>query len=174
LFCITLFITRDKGEQREAYAAWKEERMYFQLEIYNTTVDRYRELYPVLKEQYAFLFEYGQCLSKTGQYSESNRILAEAARLSPDPMIRNIMGKNYQALRQYEEAENYFYQAHYMVPNRLYPLYLLAKLYIESGKTGKAVVIACQVINTVPKITSPATDDMKREMKTFLQQTGNI
>lgn len=70
---------------------------------------------------------------RTGQPEASNLIIEEAARLSADPMIRNIMGKNYQTMKQYPQAESAFLKASHMVPNRLYPLYLLAKMYHESG-----------------------------------------
>ena len=99
------------------------------MQIFERTVDNYKKLYPLLKDQPAFLFEYGQCLSRTGQPETSNLILEEAARLSADPMIRNIMGKNYQTMKQYPQAESAFLKASRMVPNRLYPLYLLSKMY---------------------------------------------
>jgi tetratricopeptide (TPR) repeat protein len=89
-------------------------------------------------------------------------------------MIHNIMGKNYQALQQYEEAERNFYIAHYRVPNRLYSLYLLAKLYIENGQTEQAIKMAQRIIDAMPKIISTATDEMKREMKEIITEQLNI
>jgi tetratricopeptide (TPR) repeat protein len=138
--------------------------------IYQTTVDHYQALYPALGDRHAFLFEYAQCLAKTGQYEESNRMLERAIRISCDPMLYNVMGKNYQALHQYKEAENCFYRAHYTVPNRLYPLYLLAKLYAESEQVEKAVAMARRVVEMVPKVPSPATDEMKQEIKAWLDE----
>lgn len=81
------------------------------MKIYEGTVDRYARLYPLLREEPRFLFEYGQCLAKTGRYGESSRILKEAVSLSGDPMFYNILGKNEQALGRPAEAARYFLRA---------------------------------------------------------------
>lgn len=80
-------------------------------------------------------------------------------------MFWNIMGKNYQAQGRYHEAETCFIHAWHIVPNRLYPLYLLANLCFESGQTEKGIAIARKVIGKEPKVVSQATDEMKAEME---------
>ncbi|MFR5658942.1 MAG: tetratricopeptide repeat protein [Butyricimonas faecihominis] len=108
---------------------------------------------------------------RTGQPATSNLILEEAARLSADPMIRNIMGKNYQTMKQYPQAESAFLKASHMVPNRLYPLYLLAKMYHESGQTDKAIATARLLLEKAPKVPSSATEEMKRDMQKLIRDT---
>ena len=147
------------------------------MEIYEGTVDNYRCLYrecPVLRQDPRFLFEYGQCLSKTGRYGESNSILFEGSRLSSDPMFWNIMGKNYQAMRAVEEAEACFRKAYDMVPNRLYPLYLLANLYFSTGEAEKGVAVAWQLLDQEPKVMSDAVREMKAEMKEKIGRYGQV
>ena len=139
------------------------------MQIFERTVDNYKKLYPLLKDQPAFLFEYGQCLSRTGQPETSNLILEEASQLSADPMIRNIMGKNYQTTKQYTQAESAFLKASHMVPNRLYPLYLLAQMYNESGQIDKAITTARLLLEKAPKVPSSATEDMKRDMQKLIK-----
>jgi len=56
------------------------------------------------------------------------------------------------------------------VPNRLYPLYLLANLYFESDQSEKGIAMARKVINKEPKVVSQATNEMKTEMKEKLNQ----
>jgi tetratricopeptide (TPR) repeat protein len=154
--------------QRAAYEAWNDARILGSGKLYEKAIEEYEKLSPVLDHETRFLFEYGQCLSRAGRHEESNRVLERAARGSCDPMIHNITGKNYQAMQRYEEAERCFFRAYHTVPNRLYPLYLLARLYIESGQTARGVEMARRVVATVPKIASPATDEMKREMNEWL------
>ena len=55
-------------------------------------------LYPDLKKDVGFLFEYGMCLSYNGHYEESNIILNEGAKRSSDPMFFNLMGKTFKLL----------------------------------------------------------------------------
>ena len=161
--------------KRQAEERWKEEQTYYYMEIYDGTVDNYRRLYeecPVLRRDPRFLFEYGQCLSKTRRYGQGNCILFEGSRLSADPMFWNIMGKNYQALRAYREAEACFRHAAYMVPNRLYPLYLLANLYFSTGEAEKGIATARALLAKEPKVMSDAVREMKAEMKEKLEAHG--
>ena len=161
--------------KRQAEERWKEEQTYYYMEIYDGTVDNYRRLYeecPVLRRDPRFLFEYGQCLSKTRRYGQGNCILFEGSRLSADPMFWNIMGKNYQALRAYREAEACFRHAADMVPNRLYPLYLLANLYFSTGEAEKGIATARALLAKEPKVMSDAVREMKAEMKEKLEAHG--
>lgn len=173
LLGVSLWLLRDREKTQEAYRKWAEEKTYFNMNIFEETVNNYRELYPLLKTEPVFLFEYGQCLSKTGQYEESNRILSEGIRYSGDPMFYNIMGKNHQALKQYGQAEAAFQQAARMVPHRLYPYYLKAKMYFESGQTEKAVEAARQLIGKEPKVMSEAVREMKQEIADSLAVKQN-
>lgn len=163
-----LISERQSPEMIKARQQWQEEQYYYQMKIYEGTVDHYRELYPLLRNNIEFLFEYGQCLSKTGQYEESNRILHEGAERSADPMFHNIIGQNYQALKQYQEAEKAFYQAIYRVPHRLLPYYFLTKMYFNSGDTIKARITAKILLEKKPKVMSPAVNEMKEEISKLL------
>lgn len=156
--------------RQEALQKWQEERIYYNIQIYEGTVDCYRKIYPALQTNPHFLFEFGQCLSKTEAYQESNQILQEGLQYSSDPMFWNILGKNYQALGQYSEAENCFLQAHHLIPHRLYPLYLLAKLYFSTNQITKGIDMAQKVVTHSPKIASSTIEDMKIEMKKKLKE----
>ena len=59
--------------------------------------------------------------------------------------------------------------AYSMVPNRFYPLYLLAMMYEDSAQTDKAIVMAQQILNKEVKIESRAIDEMRENMKQMLK-----
>lgn len=149
----------------EAYKKWNFTQKLYQAKAYDSATKEYALLYPYLNDQINFLFEYGQSLSHTGDYEKSNEILQQASRLSGDPMIYNIMGKNYQALRKYEQAESYFLKASQIVPHRLYPWYLLCKLYAEMGLHNKANEMAVIVLTKEPKVQSTAVREMREEVR---------
>lgn len=158
-------------ENKQKYLLqWKKEKEYFNMAIFEGTVDHYRQLYPRLKEFSPFLFEYGQCLAKTGQYQESTFILSEGIRKSSDPMFYNIIGKNEQALGNNKAAETAFLQAFHQVPHRLYPLYLLARLYVKDRQYLKAKQIIKEALKQKPKIMSPAIENMQNELKKLYEQ----
>ena len=85
------------------------------------------------------LFAKGYVLHQEGKYEESNSILKEGADLSSDPMFHNIIGKNLEAMGDYESAESEYLHAHYMVPCRLYPLILLMEMKVRRGNTAEAI-----------------------------------
>lgn len=58
-----------------AVKRWDMVRPYFDREKYEGIENCYRVLYPDLKKDVGFLFEYGMCLSYNGHHEESNIIL---------------------------------------------------------------------------------------------------
>jgi tetratricopeptide (TPR) repeat protein len=149
----------------EAYKKWNNTRMLHNMNMHHEAVEEYAGQYPYLQDEIKFLFEYAQSLSKTEQYEKSNSILRRAMQISCDPMLYNIMGKNCQALKQYELAEQNFKKAINLVPNRLYPHYLLAKLYHEMGLKDKAELETNTVLTKPPKVESMAVEEMRRELR---------
>jgi O-antigen ligase len=143
---------------------WEQKRMYYHSGRNKDAVKEYESLYPYLQDEIKFLFEYAQSLSKTGEYDKSNEILRRAIQISCDPMLYNVMGRNCQALKEYKQAEQCFTKALNLVPNRLYPHYLLAKLYHEMGLSDKAETEANIVLTKKPKVDSRAVKEMREEM----------
>jgi tetratricopeptide (TPR) repeat protein len=73
------------------------------------------------------------------------------------------VGKNYQAMKQYDLAEANLLKSTLIVPNRLYPWYLLMKMYDEMGKEEKAQRAADMVLTKEPKVQSTAVREMREE-----------
>lgn len=164
--CYMVRTDRDKTTER-ACAAWANARVLYHAGGYHTAIDEYAALYPWLKDRAAFLFEYGHSLHKEGHYEESSRVLAEALRLSSDPMILNVMGKNSQELGRYAEAEAYLLRSTHRLPGRIYPYYLLAKLYAlpDYRKPAQFEVMRQKVLTKQPKVMSTAIRQMREEIE---------
>lgn len=71
--------------------------MFYNIKSYENALRVYEKLYPYLNDQTHFYLEYGQCLSKTSHFEESNNVLHKSALISCDPIIYIVIGKNYQA-----------------------------------------------------------------------------
>lgn len=52
-----------------------------------------------MRENARFMFEYGHALHKLHEPELSNKVLKEALKVSGDPMILNIIGKNEQEMK---------------------------------------------------------------------------
>lgn len=127
---------------------------------YEASVDL-KALYPYLSDNPEYLFDYARSLSMAGYHAESNRILVQTLAFIGDPMIYCIYGKNFQALKNYDEAEINFRKAYNIAPNRLYPLFLLSKLYVLKGETFKAREVANKIQTHKIIVPSLAIEQMK-------------
>lgn len=155
-----------------AHKQWGQTRVFYHNHAYEEVVIRYRDLLPYLGDQVHYLFEYGQALSKTERYQESNGVIGRATRISGDPMLHIVIGKNYMALDQYEAAASQFKQAAQRVPHRLYPDYLMAKAYYEAGDLDNARKTAGFALKKKVKVDSPATRQMKTELQELIDRVA--
>nr|WP_300957862.1 MULTISPECIES: O-antigen ligase family protein [Bacteroidaceae] len=160
-----------KNNQYAACKDWYRSKMLYNIGAYQSAKEDYGKLYPELANRGAFLFEYGYSLHKLKEYDNSTRILEEAMTHSNDPMILNIIGKNYQALGDYEKAEEYLIRSTHRLPGRIYPYYLLVKLYAESEycQPEKLKYAAEIVLTKEPKVQSTAVREMREEVKKLLK-----
>ena len=129
----------------------------------------YYELLPLERDNARFLFDFGKLLRQHGRYNDSNDMFRQGAALSADPMFHVLMGNNYKDMGFVDLAEQSYKQAFSVMPNRLYPLYQLMKLYQEDDKT-KAAEYARRIITFKEKVISPATKQMKEEAAELLSK----
>lgn len=136
----------------------------YSLGKYEKVIEGCDTLEKTLNSYPPFMFAYGRTLNILGDYQKSDSILLIGAEYSSDPMFWNIMGNNSLALGNYREAENRYMHAFFMVPNRLYPLYLLAKLYYIEGDTTRFLIMADKVESFIPKVESTKTEKLRTEI----------
>ncbi|WP_303207095.1 O-antigen ligase family protein [Bacteroides oleiciplenus] len=179
ILCICLILwtggCMEKWRQEEdACRKWVYARMLYYSGAYKAANEAYGELYPILKDRGAFLFEYGHSLHKSFLYSDSNKYLEEACLYSTDPMVLNVIGKNYQELHCYEQAETFFYKAIHRLPGRIYPYYLLANLYAEPDfyNPDKLKEVAGIVLTKEPKVHSTAIKEMRSKVREILEKAN--
>jgi tetratricopeptide (TPR) repeat protein len=165
LFVPVAVIVYQRWPTYTSYREWRTIKMLKNSGIYKKQALNYQLLYSYLKHESAYLFEYAQCLNRLGRYEESNRILKNMKSISCDPMIYNVMGRNFQSMKMHEQAEACFRKSAAMVPNRLYPHYLLMKLYEEKRDTLKMQEAIAVVLEKEPKVDSPAIREMKQEAR---------
>lgn len=172
LCCIAVlpYVYKTLRDKADAMEQWHTVSRWYSMEFYNYVREDYPALMDRMQDNARFMFEYGHALNKDSLYEQSNLILLRGAERSSDPMFYNVIGNNYRALGQWAEAEQAYFRAHYMLPDRVYPLYLLALLYKESGQNQKAVMAARRVVDATPKINSTAVSELKEEMIQLLKE----
>ena len=107
-------------------------------------------------------------LEKVLEYYKNDSLKLEAARF----LIRNMIAKNRQAAGDYREAERKLLRAIRILPERLYPYYLLAKLYaeLEFYQADKLRAAAGTVLAKEPKVDTTAIREMRAEIRKILEK----
>ena len=169
---VALFAVYPAGKyinrQYKAYQSWKDASDIYNMGAYPECLDDFELAYPYLKTNGVFLVQYGKALEMAGKYESSIAILNQAKGHLNNTILYTCLGNNYKALGKHPEAEQAYLYAWEMAPARFYPLYLLAKLYDETGQKEKAVTMAKEVMEKEVKIESTAVKEIQEEMKMII------
>jgi len=128
----------------------------------------YKRCYPILRKDGGFLFNYGAELSIAGHYSESIKILNEAAQFSPNYNLYIYLGLSYERLGNSRAAEDCYQYADEMIPSKYLGKYLLLHLYDKMNKKQKAIALATSIIKFPVKIPSATIDSYKTYAKNVI------
>lgn len=152
-----------------AYAQWNSALGKTLTMNFEDALSEYDLLTNHFNEDGKFLFMHGALLSQVGRHDEAIKALEEAKKRFDDLNLWIVLGQSYEAIDDYSSAEEHYAHASNMIPHKVYPKYLLAKLYQKSGKTKDAVRVARTILQTDEKQETTAASEMKFEMKQFLQ-----
>ena len=117
------------------------------------------------------MFAEAHALHKAGKWWASTELLKETMKVSSDAMVLNIIGKNFQSMGQPKVAEHWFIRSTHRLPNRIYPYYLLAKLYAEHPDVfpkEKLEWAVKMVLEKEAKVESTAIRQMREEVEKIL------
>lgn len=116
----------------------------------------------------------GYALHQAGRYEESTKVLEKGARLSCDPMFEIIMGKNAEALGDFDRAEELYEKAHYMVPSRLYPMVRLMRLQVRQGSEETALETAREIVSMPVNDRNAGMARLHKETQVTLDSLASI
>jgi len=125
----------------------------------------YEQLYFELNNTPEFLISYGMNLSIYGDIKRSKNILEEANKRRPTYYTNIELGNLYKQEEKTQKALFHWKKAANMIPSRLTPGYLSAKLYYELGDYDKSKQEAINVLNKKIKVSSPEINRIISELK---------
>lgn len=117
----------------------------------------------------SFLYCYSEALNQFGYYEKSDSVLSLCLKYNNKPQYYYLMGNNSIMKGDIENAEKNFSTAFMMVPNRLKPLYLLAKLYYDNNDICSFVKTANYIESFTPKIENEETQHLRQEIQSLIQ-----
>lgn len=167
LICIKLYPATEIMERWILANVLFREKRYDALEIEN------QYLYDKLKHNNEFLLLFAQGLYKQEKYKECILILHRGQKVSSHPYLRIMEGECYRNMGQLEKTEKCFKDAVWLLPGRIYPYYLLAKLYASSEYLHPEEFEKMKqiVLTKKPKVNSEAIEEMKREVAKIKLET---
>lgn len=128
-------------------------------------IELYKKVYPIMKNNGKFLFNIGVAYTFTGDLILANRCFEEANLKSSDISILLLMGNNHLALENYDEAESAYTSACNEIPSRLYPKYLLLKLFLKTSRKDDALSVAKTILYSKEKVSNTASREIKTDTK---------
>ena len=166
LFCLKQF-----KPYLQARKEWNKLRPLYTMRAYESIIDEYEHLYTILSHNQKFVFEYAVTLNAVKQHAKADSVLVRGLQLSCDPMFYNIKGRNFHEMKKYKEAETCYLNSTYLLPERIYPYYLLTKLYADSVnyQPEKMKQTARVVLEREPKVHSTAINEMRDEVKKIVK-----
>lgn len=153
---------------------WKRLQPLYTVKAYESLTGEYMKLYPALNHEPRFVFEYGMILNATGQLEKADTIFTRGLEVSSDPMFYNVKGRNHHEMGEYNKAEACYMNSTWLLPERVYPYYLLTKLHADSlnYRPRKMRRTARAVLEKEPKVHSQAIKEMRDEVKKILKNKG--
>jgi tetratricopeptide (TPR) repeat protein len=155
---------------KQAYWLWDKANSLYQVNAIKEANTSFAEALPVLQHNGLFLQQYGKSLAIGKRYEEAVTLLNLAKNYYMDEYSFIALGDAYKALGETQKAEKQYQLAASMVPHKFYPLYLLAKLYNDTGQHKKAVALARQILTKEIKVPSKAIEEMREEMREIIFQ----
>ena len=165
-----IYFLPQRMEHYNALKTWQEADRFYTLGAYDVAAETYADAFPALQLNGLFLQMYGKALNMDKQYHKSIEILSLAKQYFSSQIIQNTLGDNHKALGNYSEAEAAYKNSTQMIPSLIFPKYLLAKLYNESGQHHKAKQIAEEILIREVKVESSATREIINEMEKIIRQ----
>jgi tetratricopeptide (TPR) repeat protein len=150
---------------KQAYWLWDEANTLYGLNAFAEANTSFAEALPVLKHNGLFLQQYAKSLAMEKRNEEAVTLLNRAGNYYKDEYSFIALGDAYKALGETQKAEVQYQLAASMVPHKFYPLYLLAKLYNDTGQHKKALALARQILTKEIKVPSQAIEEIRIEME---------
>ena len=166
--CSLLLFANHLRKQWIAHTLWKSVVLMSYSGKREEAQQIYPRLYPFLKHNPSFLYNYGAELSIAGNYQESIKILEKVKSNLYNSDVFIYLGTNYLKTGETTKAEQAFLEANYIIPHRFIPKYRLVQLYHYVGDIPKALYYAQLITEMDVKVPSEIVTNIRDEMEKYV------
>ena len=125
----------------------------------------YARLYPKLRGDSRFLYNYAAEQYEAGRYASALQTVRECGRLLASYDLCLLKGDIHRALGDRRAAMRCYRRAHWMVPSRFVPLYEMYNVAEERGDTAASRAIAREILAKPVKVPSRETLEMIEDVR---------
>ena len=170
IMCLSLGVIYTLRNTNNYQEYWYKSDILYANKDYKEASKGYEMLYNQFKHNPNFLFTYAKSLIAQKEYFKADRILKRLQKVSCSPMSYCVQGNNYLEIKDYKKAEKAYLEAQSLLPGRIYPYYLLAKLYAipEYKNERKMKEMGNVVLHKKPKVQSNAIEEMRNEINKLM------
>lgn len=167
LFCFyQLYMQRNLIIARTSIASARQD---IDNEKYSESVKHFETALKYSPSEKRILLELGKSYLLMNNNKQCIQLLTGAQRYISDPFLSSNLAEACENIGDFHNSEFHFQNSINMMPNRMYPQYMLVKMYIKSKQYDKAKKMAEKVINMPVKVESPATREMKLDISRLLK-----
>jgi len=130
----------------------------------------YKHLYPSMKKDPLYLFNYATLLANKSDYVSASRLLEQALTFDNNSFNYTTLGDYYLNLHQNQKAEYCYKRAINTTPNRLLPRYQLFSYYLKTGNLVLAQKTGQEILNLPVKIPSSKVNDIRSNTQKQLSE----
>lgn len=130
-----------------------------------TVFPEYERLYPFLKKDPYFVYNYAARANRAGDFGRSATLAAECETMLDDYDVEMLQADNFRRMGDFGRAEERYRLASAMCPGRFMPLYELVNLYDATGRRDEADALARVIVLKPAKIPSGTVGAIKMKME---------
>lgn len=159
---------------RDALRTWNQALDFSTTGLNIEAVSRFQSIEQVFNTDGDYLASYGKVLNASGKHAEAITILETSMRVINTYSNELTLASSYQATGNYAKAELHLRKAHFMIPSRHYPLFLLVNLFKATNKHHEAIGVAKELLAKQVKVNSKAIVQMRSEMLRFVSDSAAV
>ena len=125
----------------------------------------YARLYPKLRGDSRFLYNYAAEQYEAGRYASALQTVRECGRLLASYDLCLLKGDIHRALGDRRAAMRCYRRAHWMLPSRFVPLYEMYNVAEERGDTVATAALAHEILAKPVKVPSRETLEMIEDVR---------
>ncbi len=170
IMCFVVFVVGasywlSQAKKREAYETWH--KLYQQSFENKKDKMKFYEAGEILNNA-EFWYELSARFYLFRMYDDCLLAASRSEKLNNNSDIQLLKGICLAEIGKNDLAEQHYQSAHNMCPKLIKPLYLLVKLYEQTGDTAKAKSMTLQVLDKKVKVESFETDIMINDLKRYI------